>query len=131
MKYIFLILISLSASSAFCEKLIVSRTNHQGHTLVDILENKQNKYFLSGYDFTKKISPNSKALWGQTFEAARKMNSRKIANHCDAGGFKITLEDPSKKPHVHRGCYDDVLYRQIILNIKKLRKEVAAMPNDL
>lgn len=123
MKYIFLMLISLSVSSAFCEKLIVSRVNHQGHTLVDILEKNKNGYFVSGYDLNKKMNSKVQTLWRDTFESVRKMNSRKIASRCESGQFQIWLEDASKKPQVYRGCYDDVLYRQLILNIKKLRKE--------
>lgn len=123
MKYIIGILISVSASSGFCEKLIVSRTNHQGYTLIDILETNKNEYIVSGFNVGKTLSPNAKALWMQTFESVRKMRDRKVASLCDAGQFRITLEDTGKKPRVLRGCYEDKRYRQVILNIKNLRKE--------
>lgn len=114
---------SISASSALCEKLIVSRTNHQGHTLVDVLEQNKDKYFISGYELSNKMNPQVQALWKQTFESARSMKDRKIASHCDAGQFTMTLQNEGKSAKVHRGCYDEALYRQVILNIKKLRQE--------
>ena len=127
MKYMIFVTVFLSVSVTFAEKLIVSRTNHKGYTFVDFLEKNNNQYFISGYGLNKKINPKTKDLFTQTFNYVQKMNSRKIASLCEAGQFTIILEDSKRKSRTYRGCYDDVLYRQVILNIKKLRKEAQSI----
>lgn len=132
MKYLFFIVFSFSISVAFAEKLIVSRTNHKGHTLVDVLEKNKKDYSISGFSLNKKMVSNgkntqTKNLWEQTFKTVQKMNSRKIASQCSAGQYKIIFEDEKRKSRVYRGCYDDLLYRQVIFNIKNLRKDAQSI----
>lgn len=123
MTKIIFFLIMLTAELSLAQTLVVERSNNLGISAIDIIEKKNNNYYVTGKNLGSQLPPKFEKIWNQIQRTPASLQRASVNNPCSSGKFRISVKNTSSKSEdVFRGCAQGASYGKFLSDIYELRE---------
>ena len=121
-KFIFF-LIFLGAAPSLAQSLIIERSNNLGISAVDIIEKKNNIYYVTGKKIGKQLPVKIEKTWNHVSRAPASLERASQNMSCSSGRFKIVVKNSKNKiEETFKGCAQGSAYGKFLSDIYELRE---------
>ncbi|MGE5084957.1 MAG: hypothetical protein ACM3MG_01555 [Bacillota bacterium] len=123
MKISILLMALIFSEFCFADKLIITRTTHQGVTVTDVFENTKDGYFSGGKFLGRDLSAKNRKNWEILFSSAQSLKVNEVlSKECAAGTYSVSVEIGSPpKSYIYRGCLENPTFAKLAMQTRSLR----------